>query len=183
VKQPDDDGPGITVTIPASGWSGNPLSKGDEVNEVPEATVLLWSFRPGTEFYISADPCRSESTQPHTPAITVDEFAAALAAQALRNASEPVGVTIGGYEGKSLTLHVPDDAVFADCDGDTFATYGTDEDPGARTQQGPGQIDELWILDVHGSIVVIDAMYRPDTPEELVNEMRSIAESATFETP
>jgi hypothetical protein len=27
---------------------------------------------------------------------------------------------------------------------------------------------ELWILDVDGAIVIIDAMYRPDTPAELI---------------
>ena len=43
-----------------------------------------------------------------------------------------------------------------------------------------GQVDELWILDVDGAVVIIDAMYRSDTPAELVEEMRAIAESATF---
>ena len=90
---------------------------------------------------------------------------------------------IGGYTGRSVTLHVPGDAVFDDCEGRTFATYGVDGDPGARTQQGPSQIDQLWILDVDGSIVVLDAMYRPDTPADLVEDMRSIAQSATFDTP
>jgi hypothetical protein len=50
----------------------------------------------------------------------------------------------------------------------------------SRTHQGPGQVDELWILNVNQAVVIIDAMYRADTPAELIDEMRTIAESATF---
>ena len=141
----------------------------------------MWSFPAGTEFYVPTDPCQSESTMPTSPATTADEISSVLAGQASRDASEPMDVTIGGYEGKSLTVHVPDDVVFADCEGETYLTYATGDDPGARTQQGPGQIDEIWILDVNGSIVIISAVYRPDTPTEFVEEMRSIAQSASFQ--
>jgi hypothetical protein len=81
-----------------------------------------------------------------------------------------------------ITLHVPDDAVFTDCEGGEFASYTVDP-TGAlyRFQQGPGQIDDLFIVDVDGAIVIINTMYRPDTATEQVMEMRTIAESATFE--
>jgi hypothetical protein len=185
VKEPGDSGPGITATTPDSGWTLSTdvggVFKGDVDAAVGEAAVFLWSFPAGTEFYVPADPCQSESSMPTSPATTADEISSALAAQASRDGSEPVEVTIGGYEGKSLTVHVPDDVVFADCEGETFLTYATGDDPGARTQQGPGQIDEIWILDVDGSIVIISAVYRPDTPTEFVEEMQSIAQSATFQ--
>ena len=186
VKQPDDFGPGITVAVP-DGWNFDAgvahLSKGDEVGNVPEATILLWSHPAGTEFYVPRDACRSESTRPDTPASNPDEISAALAAQAARDASEVVDATIGGYAGKSLTVHVPDAAVFGDCEGKTYLTYATGDDPGARPQQGPGQIDEISVLDINGATVIISAQYRPDTRPELVEEMRSIAQSATFELP
>ena len=67
------------------------------------------------------------------------------------------------------------------CEGGEFATFGLSRDGFDRYQQGPNQLDDLWIIDVDGSIVIVDAMYRPDTPAELVDEMRSIVESATFE--
>ena len=87
----------------------------------------------------------------------------------------------GGYPGKKVTLHVPNDAVFEDCDDDTFASYGVAGNPSPnRTQQGPGQVDELWILNVNQAFVFIDVMYRPDTPAALIDEMRTIAESAAF---
>ena len=181
----------ILATIPASGWRSHPefggLSKGDEADP-PEAALLAWSWPAGTSFFVYGDPCRWKSTAPATPATTVDAIAAALAAQATRDASAPTDVTIGGHAGKRVTLHVPDDSptraeAFKDCDQQTFASYGTgtaDSEP-ARTHQGPGQVDELWILDVDGAFVILDAMYRPDTPAELVEELRAVAESATFE--
>jgi hypothetical protein len=183
----EDSGMAMTVTIPAPGWTFDgevtALVKGNEVANMPEAAILFWSWPAGTAFYVPGDPCRSTSTRPDTPATTVDDFAAALAAQASRDASEPVDVMVGGYAGKSLTLHVPDDALFDECQQGEFVSYGTEQDPLGRIHQGRGQIDELWILDVDGAFVIIDAMYRPDTPPALVEEMRGIAQSATFDMP
>lgn len=184
------DGPPvpITVAIPAPGWSFNPdfyvLAKGDESENMSEAAILLWAEDPGTGFYVYGDPCQWASTTPDTPVTTIDEIVAALAAQASRNASEPVDVTVGGYAGKSLTLHVPDDVnIDADCDEGQFASWGLEAGQPARNHQGPGQIDEVWFLDVDGAIVILDATYRPDTSPDLVEELRAIAESATFELP
>lgn len=173
----------MTVTLPAAGWRYDDIAlgfaKGDEVN----ALVLLWSFPAGTEFWVYGDPCDWQSTRPATPATTPGEIVARLAAQASRDASDPVDVTVGGYAGKSVTLHVPDDAVLADCDLGNFTSYGVTGDEPTRYHQAPGQIDEFWVVDVDGAIAVLDATYRADTPAEWVEEMRSIARSATFEAP
>ena len=183
----------FAVTIPGPGWTSLPdfggLLKGED-SDPPEAAMLFWSWPAGTTLDVFGDACRWESTRPTTPAATVDEIASALAAQAPRDASTPVDVTIGGHDGKHVTLHVPDDAptraeAFKDCDGGEFASYGetgkTGVDGLARTHQGPGQVDELWILDVDGRLAIIDVMYRPDTSDELIEEMRTIVESTTVE--
>ena len=182
--------PGITYAIPTNGWresDGIPM-KGTEVSNVPEAAVLLWPFKVGEQFYVYGDPCKYLSTKQAKAATTVDEIASDLAAQASRNATAPVDVTIDGYHGKALTLHVPADATmtgedFDGCEGGKFASYGIPDDPLSRYHQGPGQIDELWILDVGGSTVIIDAMYRSDTPEDVIEEMQRIAQAATFQAP
>jgi hypothetical protein len=190
---PTDGAPSITMTISTSGWTHladiGALEKGESVANVPEAVVLPDALPAGTGLYVYGDPCQWASTMPDSPATTVDEIVAALAAQASRNASEPVDVTVGGYAGKMITLHVPDDAVFSECEageqGPEFGTYQLEavQDRPSRYHQGPGQIDDLWIVDVEGSIVIIDAMYRSDTPLETVEEMRALVESATFELP
>jgi len=182
----------LTVTIAGPGWTYlsqfGALIKGDQADPPEGAGVGLLTADSGSGgFYVYGDPCHWESTTPDTPATTVDELVAALAAQASRDATAPVDVTVGGHTGKSITLHVPNTAptraeAFKDCDQDTFATYGIDGNEGpARYQQGPGQIDEFWILDVDGTTVILDLMYGPATPAALIDEARALAESATFE--
>ncbi len=122
---------------------------------------------------------------PDTPATTVDEIVAALGSQALRDASEPVDITAAGYAGKAITLHVPDDAVFSECDDDTFGTLADPTDPDfperpSRYHQGPGQIDEFWVVDVNGVPVAFDLIYWPDTPQDVIDDMHAMVESATF---
>ena len=180
----EDSGVAFTVTIPSSGWTFDrqytSLGKGAEVGNLPEAAVLMWAFSAGTEFYVPRDPCRSIATKPAAPVATASKIAASLGAQAARDATKPVDVTVGGHTRKTITPNVPKDAAFETCERGEFGSYGTGRDPLVRYHQGAGQIDQLWIFDVDGGVVIIDAMYRPDTPAALVAEMRSIAESATF---
>ncbi len=176
----------VTVTIPTRGWYGTP--GGGILGNAPED--LDFSSRDAGvigpfvgDIYVPADPCQWSTTMPESPATTVDEVVAALQGQASRDASEPVDITVDGHEGKSLTLHVPEDAVFSQCDRTEFCTL-TQDNPAAchRFQQFPGQVDELWILDVDGEVAVIDATWGEETPAEAKAELRAILESMTFGT-
>ena len=185
-KSPDS--PHITLTIPASGWieagaGSGILVKGDEVGNVPEAAILTYAEAPGTRFYVPSDPCQYLTTRPKKGATTVEQIAAAFVAQASRDASDPVDVTVDGHPGKLITLHTPDDMDASGCEGQEFVSFGSQFDDRGRYQQGPSQIDDVWIIDVDGSIVIFDAMYRPDTPDSLHGEMQSIAGKATFQAP
>jgi hypothetical protein len=115
----------------------------------------------------------------------VDEVVAALAAQASRDASAPVDITLDGYAGKAITLHVPDDADFTQCDEGSFGSWsqGTTDLSPHRYAQGPGQIDEVWVLDVDGLMAVIDWTHYAGTPQADVDELQAIVESTTFEAP
>ena len=174
----------ISVTIPAPGWDGDPSGGVLAQNgaEPPDGAGLI-TFVVDDGYFVYGDPCQWSTTRPDTLATTVDELVAALAAQASRDASAPVDITLDGYAGKSITLHVPDDANFAECDDGKFASWGIPGDGPSRYHQGPGQIDKLWILDVDGHLVVIDANYHPGTPQDVVDELDAIVESATFELP
>jgi hypothetical protein len=185
-----EDGLLGTVTVPAPGWGGDGgiMKKDDSVDPPDGAGMIVFV---GVGLYVYGDPCQWSSTTPDTPATTVAAVVDALTAQASRDASAPVDVTLDGYTGKSVTLHVPDAAVFtgpvgneefSDCDQGFFGSWGTDDEPTpSRYHQGPGQIDELWILDVDGVLVVIDTAYYADTPVEHVEEVRAIVASITFE--
>jgi hypothetical protein len=172
----------VTVTIPAPGWTGEDaggiLVKNDSVDPPAGAGMIVFASE---GLFVYGDPCRWSSTTPATPVTTVDALVTALAAQASRDASAPVDITVDGHAGKSITLNVPGDADFSACDQGFFGSWGvaTERTP-ARYHQGPGQIDELWILDVDGDLVVIDTTYYAGTPAEHVAEIRAIVESATF---
>lgn len=166
----------ITVTIPGPGWE-NP--DGILVSTGNNDTGML-TFAGGQ--FVYGDPCRWSTTKPAKPATTVDEIVAALGSQASRNASAPVDVTVAGHSGKAITLHVPDNAVFTDCDQDTFGllTDLAEPDSPGRYNQGPGQIDELWVVDVNGVPLSFDLIYWPNTPKDVIDAMHAIVKSATF---
>ena len=172
----------MTATIPARDWfgerGGGILLKNDSADAPDGAGMIVFVG----DLYVYGDPCQWAATRPDTPATTVDELVAALTAQASRDATEPVDVTVDGYAGKSITLHVPEDAVFAECNSATFGSWGV---PGSdvapyRYHQDPGQIDKLWIVDVDGEVVVIDTAYYDDTPQSDIDELEAIVESITF---
>lgn len=173
----------ITVTIPGSDWHGAPgsaiLVKNDTADAPDGAGVIVFFG----DLYVYGDPCQWATTRPDTPSTTVDELVEALSAQATRDATEPVDVMVDGYLGKSITLHVPDDAVFTDCDAGYFGSWGVpgDDLTPFRYHQDPGQIDTLYILDVNGTLTVIDTAYYDGTPQAVIDELEAIVESASFE--
>lgn len=180
-----EGGPTITVTIPSTGWYGEP-GGGIVVNIPPEATFastdagLIAPFF--GDLYVPADPCRWSSTMPDRPATTVEEVVAALQAQPSRDATAPEEITVDGYRGQSITLRVPDDAEFGDCNQREYCSLSeVGSEMCHRYHQFPGQIDELWILDVDGEPMVIDASYGDATPAEAVTELRAILDSMTFD--
>jgi hypothetical protein len=109
----------------------------------------------------------------------VDDLAAVLAARPLRNGTAPVAVSLGGYHGKYLDWSVPVDISFSDCDGASFRSW-TAENGGDRYQQGPGQVDRLWILDIEGRRLVIDVTYMPAASELDQVELGKVADSIAF---
>jgi hypothetical protein len=175
-------GPAITVTIAAAGWDGDTGTLVKNGNADPPDGVGMIGPWYGP-LYVYRDPCRWSTTTPKTPAATVGDMVAALTAQASRNASAPVDITVDGYSGKSITLHVPDDAVFDSCDGGKFGMWQTAAvavDGPDRYNQGAGQIDEVLILDVSGKLMVFDAAYYQGTPAGDLAELHAMLDSMTF---
>ena len=123
----------LTVNIAAPDWYGEPaggIVVKNDTAEAPDGAGLI-VFTGGLIVY--GDPCDWSATRPEIPATTADELMAALAAQASRDASEPVDITLDGHAGKSITLHVPDDVVFSECDQATFGSWGV---PGSDPARG-----------------------------------------------
>jgi len=140
------------------------------------------------------DPCDWVG-QEYDPGPTVEDLVAALVAQPMRNASQPIDVTLGGYSGQYLEWSVP-----ADMKSSTWTDFDVcDIDPsdvihrnfnswlgngmGNRYQQVPGQVDRLWVLDVDGQRLVIDATYSADTVQADRDELESAVASLRFAAP
>src|SRR6478735_6349175 len=105
---------------------------------------------------------------------TAADLADALAAQPMRDGTTPAPVTIGGYEGFYVELSVPDDIDVDACPGGKFFSW-----PG-RWQQGAGQVDMLWIVDVDGQRVVFDAWALPGASPQERAELQHMVTTATF---
>jgi hypothetical protein len=108
---------------------------------------------------------------------TVEEAVAAFQRQRLTRLTAPVPVSVDGYDGLSLELHVPTDIDFAEC-----PEYNVwESDPaGARYMEGPGEFDKLWILNVDGDVVVLTVTAEADDPTSALDRLADIVESAEF---
>ena len=168
-----------TLTVP-DGWSniqGYGVAKESGGAETFTAVVIWPSDVEAAHVY--ADPCRWRQDGFVRPPVgpTVDDLATALANQPLRGDAEPVDVEVDGYAGKRIELSVPDDIDFANCDAGEFQSWE------GRTHQGPGQVDVLYILDVDGQRVVIDAHFMPGTSAADDAERQAIVESIQLGAP
>ena len=176
--------PGYTVEAPM-GWSapdGHFVSKPG-----PLLGLSVWDVGE-----VPRHPCHWQATLTD-PGPTVDDLVAALTTQRLRHATEPTDVTLDGYHGRHLEWSVPSDMVvtgdadFAGCDvwpsnGHRDFVSWIGNGYGERYQQVAGQVDMLWVLDVDGQRLLVDATYSPDTSEADRAELMSIVESLRFET-
>jgi hypothetical protein len=141
------------------------------------AAVGFWPWSGDLE-HVYVDPCRWQGNEVDPPGgPSVDDLANALADQAQRGDAVPVDVTIGGYSGKMIELTVPSDIDFADCNGGEFRSWA------GRFHQGPGQVDRIYVLDVGGQRMVIDAHYVPATPDADRAEIEAIVNSIQLGGP
>jgi hypothetical protein len=176
--------PRIQITVP-EGWfnfDGWAVHKGRKPNTV---FVTFWDV---DEVYPT--PCKWKYKPMVDPGPGVDGLASALAMQPLRNATHPTDIVLAGVRGKYLQWSVPtditfdeahpDDALFPNCDEDTFQSWTARGWAGDRYQQKPGQVDRIWIVDIDGERLVVDASYvRETTPSDRA-ELEQVVDSIRF---
>jgi hypothetical protein len=114
---------------------------------------------------VFADPCHSNKTLLDPPIdSSVDGLVAGLASQKGHPATTPTDVEVDGYAGKYMEMTVPAGIDVADCDHGEYRTWA-DPIEGERSLEA-GQRDLLWIVDVDGDRLVIDAALGPKTTEQ-----------------
>jgi len=179
--------PGYTVEVP-SGWSTTNASFVTKDGPGVVIGLSVWDVAK-----VPTDPCHWKKHLVD-PGPTVDDLARALAAQSTRHATQPTDVTLAGQSGTYLEWSVPADMVvtgdsdFKGCDTwpdnghNDFVSWlsSTGND---RYMQVAGQVDHLWILDVSGQRLVVDATYSPNASAADQAELTAMAASIRFEVP
>jgi hypothetical protein len=121
------------------------------VNNNGNTTTTLTAIQIWAVGQTYTDPCHWRSTTLEPPlGPTVDDLATALENQLTREATVS-DITLDGYSGKLVKMTVPMDAVFTECDAGEFRSWTGPLSPNdSRYHQGPGQHDDVCILDVDG---------------------------------
>jgi len=166
--------PRIAITLP-SGWfnyDGWGMSTG---GPLPLLIVSFWDVN-----QVYPTPCHWKGKTMVDPGSTVNGLVSALAKQPLRRARTPRDVVLAGFAGKYLQLSVPGHVNFADCDEGYFETWTALGWGSDRYQQGPGQIDRIWILNVKGQRLVIDAAFMPQATGKDRAELDRVVHSIRF---
>ena len=182
----------FTVVVPA-GWfdlKGYFVDKHPETGK-PRPVLALSVWAVGQVFH---DPCRWQGSG-FDPGPSVENLVAALVAQRTRNATAPTNVTLAGYAGEYLEWSVPAalkssawtsfDACDLDSDGvhRDFVSWIGDSGIGDRYEELPGQVDQLWVLNVKGQRLVIDATYSPGTSQSDRAALQQVVASLRFTVP
>ena len=169
-SESEDDSIRATFTVP-DGWAGFGYGVwlDAEANSAPDGAAMEF----GRGSWLHSDPCRTLDLAGVQPDVavgpSVDEFASALADHPLLVATDPVPVTLGGYSGKYVDLQLPAD--LTGCEASYFPW-----EPGIYAQ-GPGHRWHLWILDVDGIRVVVQATDYAGTSAQHRAELDAIVQS------
>ena len=110
------------------------------------------------------------------PGPTVDDLATALAMVPGLNGTTPTAVTLGGYQGKQLTLTAPAD--FTRCTLAPGSHYRVWELPlGASMDMPANAVVRAWILDVAGTRLVVDVLELRGESAQTKAEVQTILDS------
>jgi hypothetical protein len=130
---------------------------------------------------VYADPCHWRGTL-HDPPVGRDFHAlvAALANQRGLHATTPTDVTLAGFAGKQIELTVPAGINLADCDNGQFR-FWLDTSGEERYVPFTGEHDQLWILDVGGVPLVIEAAWPIGASAQVQAELIHMVESVRID--
>lgn len=178
----EPDPPVLELTVP-EGWSVLPV--GSLLREGEGVAISFWNVA-----QVFADPCRWHGER-QLVGPGIRDLALALQKVPGRNPSEPAEVEIDGRWGLFMQWSVPADlesdrpGSFVGCDdtrtGDTiYVSWTTWPNGRQRYHRFPGEVDRMWILDVDGRRLLVDAQQEPAATAESVAEIDAIIASIRF---
>ena len=138
--------------------------------------VILTAY---TVDHVYADACHPQGTN-QPVGESVEALATALSSQVGRGTAGPFAVSVDGFAGQRVELTAPAD--ISGCDGGLLRTWsdvGGDETGGWPARQS--QTDEVYIVDVNGTRLVIVAAHWADTTPQQLTELQHVLDSIRIE--
>ena len=172
----------VTYEVPFEGWNQwiGAIKGLDDGTQVGVAITTVTN--------LVRDACLDHSYADPPVGPSVDDLASGLAGLTPFRATRPRDVTIYGYSGKHLELTVPSlPHGFSDCvDGNLNSYVAAIDAAGGEGASwhgytGPGYREELWILDVEGTRLMIAAERSPSSSPADLAEVQAILDSIRIE--
>ena len=174
---PSELGVQLTMLLP-DGWEAGDGLIGRSDSDDPANWAMVGA---STVANIFADRCQWTGTELDPPVgPTVDDLATAFATVWGEGATTPVDAVLDGFAGKHMVLTVPTDVDLDGCHNEQFRGWEVNGG-GYRWYQGPGQIEELWILDVEGDRILVRTSYFPELSALARAEQQQVIESIRFQ--
>jgi hypothetical protein len=138
---------------------------------------------------VNPDPCRGQAIPAlqryRDPGPTVADLASALSQQPHRVGAPPRPVTLAGYDGLYLELRFPAAFDPATCETGSYEAWlSVDPETRGRTARswyGSGSVDRIWILDVEGHRVLVNAYQEAGASAEALAAADSMLDSLEIE--
>jgi hypothetical protein len=166
--------PKIELTVPEGWFNFKGISVGKGSTPPQKVFVFFWDV---AQVYPTPWKWKGKPMVDPGPDVNGLASAARRPATPQRDCSHPRRAR--GFEGKYLEMSVPSGVNFADCDEGYFESWTANGWGSDRYQQRPRQLD-LWILDVDGERLVIDASTLPKATAEDRAELERVVDSSRF---
>jgi hypothetical protein len=180
--------------VTAAGEHGAPLA----VLELPEGlnggAEFIWTVGGAPEndgwvfgyYTVGAtypDPCTQAGAKFDPEEVEFpDIWVEALQAQRHTTTSQPVPVTLGGYDGiyVELKLASPRRLDFSTCQENQITVFETTAKGRDHWIASPETVERYWLLDVDGERIVLTGAVTPETTDSQYEQLTEIVESVQF---
>jgi hypothetical protein len=170
------EGVPFSLSVPTSGWErfGSLYISKNTVGPQGAEAVIFW-----TSFPDGAYPCAHLLLPGHPTAPSVADLATAVStARGTELIAGPSDVTVGGRAAKHVVLTVRDDV---GCRPGYFFGWQQHREGAFWAETEPGDTIRVWIVDVNGTRLFIEAETTKQAGSDLDREIQQIVESIRFD--
>jgi hypothetical protein len=175
------EGVPFSFRVPAAGWEtfGTISINKSIVGPQDAEAIIFWtSFPDGDDIRPDdADPC-ADLLGSNAGPTAADLAAAVSTAAGTELVAGPSDVTVGGYPAKHVVVRVREDV---GCDPGYFYTWQDMEWGALWPATGVGDTIRVWIVDVDGTRLFIEAETNEDADSDLEREIQQIVGSIRFD--